>query len=270
MSEQEAVVIEKEEEEVVVEEPVFTEEELHAMDHGWAPKDQWKGDEDDWVNAKEFNRRGELFGKIKILERDRDSLRQATAHMKDLLAKAQETEFKRAMRELKAEKRQAADEGETSKMLEIDDKIEELQADQQAYERDVNQVNTQPQINEAFIAWQNRNQWYVQDADMRMFADTAGLNYAQQNPSASPEDVFKVVDKQIRKAYPEKFDNPRRNSPPKVESSTTNVSDKSSKSKYTAKDLNEEQRSIMKTMTRSGIMTEEEYINELARIGEIG
>lgn len=255
--------------EEVVEEPVFTDEELQAMDHGWAPKDQWKGDESDWVSAKEFNRRGELFGKIKNLERDRDTNRQALQHMKDLLAKAKETEYNRAMRELKAEKKAAAEEGETTKMLEIDDQIEELQADHQDFQINAQQVPDTSYVNDRFIEWQQKNQWYTADPEMRAFADTYGQTFAQQNPGTTPDAIFNAVDKQIRKAYPEKFQNPKRSSPPKVEE-TTQAKSGGKKSKYSIKDLDDSQRSIMETMVRSGVMSQEEYIEELARIGEIG
>ncbi len=255
--------------EEVTEQPTYTDEEIQAMDHGWAPKEEWKGDESDWVSAKEFNRRGELFGKIRNLERDRETNRQAMQHMKDLLAKAKETEYNRALKELKAEKKVAAEEGETGKMLEIDDQIEELKNDHTEFVQTAQAVPVEPaQTNEAFIAWQQKNHWYTEDADMRNFADTAGMTFANANPGASPDQVFAAVDKQMRRAYPEKFSNPKRTSTSKVESTTTGG--KSSKSKYSSKDLNDQQRDIMRTMTRSGVMTEEEYINELVRIGEIG
>lgn len=253
-----------------VDEPTYTDDELQAIEHGWAPKDQWKGDESDWVSAKEFNRRGELFGKIKNLERDRESLRQASAHMKDMLAKAKETEYKRALATLKAEKKAAAEEGETHRMLEIDDQIEELTVDHTNFQQEASRIPEPQPINEAFIEWQQSNPWYTSDSDMRIFADSVGQSYAQTNPSATPEQIFKAVDKQIRKAYPEKFSNPRRSSPSKVEAtpSGSNTGAKS-KSKHSIKDLNDVQRNIMNTMVRTGVMSQEEYINELARIGEI-
>lgn len=254
-------------------EPEYTPEEVQAMEHGWAPKEEWKGDESDWVSAKEFNRRGELFGKIKNLERDRDALRQASRHMKDLLAKAKQTEYSRAVADLKAQKKQAAEEGETTKMLEIDDQIEELTVDHNTYQQEIAAAEPAPaDTNTAFVEWQRDNQWYTADADMRLFADSVGQQFAQANPAASIDEMFQAVDRQVRKAYPEKFQNPRRSSPSKVEStsSTTNTEPRGSKSKFTARDLNDQQREIMKTMTRSGVMTEKEYIQELVRIGEIG
>jgi hypothetical protein len=54
-----------EEKEVVTETPVeLSPDEQRAMEHGWRPKEEWEGDPEDWVSAREFNRRGELFARI--------------------------------------------------------------------------------------------------------------------------------------------------------------------------------------------------------------
>ena len=144
MSDKEDVVVEKEE---IVEEE-YSEEELKAMEHGWAPKEEWKGDPEDWVSARTFNQKGELFGKIRSLERDRDHMKQeftqATAAMVDMLKKAKETEYKRAKAELKKQKREAIEEGESAVAMDIDDQIEELTVEHKEIVKQYDQVPTTP------------------------------------------------------------------------------------------------------------------------------
>ena len=51
--------------EPVKQEPVqLTAIEERASAQGWRPKDEWDGDPDEWVSAREFVRAGELFKKI--------------------------------------------------------------------------------------------------------------------------------------------------------------------------------------------------------------
>lgn len=264
------------EEEVVVEEPEFTDEELQAMEHGWAPKSEWQGDDADWISAKQFNQRGELFGKIKSLERTNTTMRQefqqATSHMKELLAKAKETEYKRAVTELKADKRRAVQDGETERILDIDDKIDALNQEHTEFKETVNAAPAAPQEAQPtpeFIEWKGNNNWYGTDEDMTLLADSVGIGFIQRNPNATTAQVFDAVDKQIKKAYPEKFTNSRRERPGKVEAGKSSGR-AASKTRFSKADLSEEQRAVMNTMVKTGVMTEDDYIKELARIGEIG
>jgi len=266
-------------EDVETEELEYTEEESRAMEHGWSPKDQWKGDPDDWVNARSFIKRGELFGKIRSLERDRDSMRQefkqATSAMRDILKKTKETEYNRAVKELKERKRTALEEGEVAAVMGIDDDIAELTT---THQRDVAEMTaiehslpTPAQPSQEFIQWRDRNTWYDDDPTMRITADNIGVRLAQETPNASLTDIFKEVDKHIRKVYPERFGNkPRVSKVNDGDTRTPSTRGSGGKSKYSVRDLNAEQRDIMNTMVKSGVMTQEDYINELANIGEIG
>lgn len=46
-----------------VQAPQYSDAEIHAMETGWKPKDQYTGPEGKWVDAEEYLRRGELFDK---------------------------------------------------------------------------------------------------------------------------------------------------------------------------------------------------------------
>ena len=255
----------------------YTEEEVRAMEHGWAPKEEWRGNPDEWVSARVFNQKGELFGKIRSLERDRDSMKQefkqATKAMVDMLKKSKETEYKRAVADLKKQKRSAIEDGDAGVALDIDDQIEELTTEhttvQQEYDRAAAAAPAQEYQAPEFVEWQGRNGWYNEDSEMRVTADSVGLRYAQENPNLPITKVFEFVDKQMKRIYPEKFTNVNKEKPAKVgESGKRSTGGK--RSKYSERDLTDEQKTIMNTMTRSGIMTKEEYIEELAKIGEIG
>lgn len=55
--------------------------EAQAKDMGWQPKEQWKGDQNHWVDAKEFVRRGQTF--IPFLQHDRKRLQGELRQMRE-------------------------------------------------------------------------------------------------------------------------------------------------------------------------------------------
>ena len=114
------------------------------------------------------------------------------------------------------------------------------------------------QIDPRFVQWQQQNEWYISDKELREFADTVGMGYAQRNPGVDPEDVLNYVTKQVKQAFKDKFVNPNRNKPSTVEGNTSpNVKTKGSI------ELTDEERKVMNTFVRQNVMTKEEYIEQV-------
>lgn len=240
----------------------YSDAELKAMQSGWKPKDQYSGDESKWVDAEEFNRRGELFGKIDVLSRELKESKKALRMLQEHHAKVRDTEYQRALTQLKAEKKAAYEEGNVDRIVEIDDQIAEVKASKKVEEEAIRQQVNQP--DPRFMAWVDRNSWYAQDAEMRTFADATGTAYAANNPNKDPEEVLEYVAGKVRKAFPEKFVNPNRTKPSAVEGSAASA--KSASTKKESYSLSEEEARVMHTFVRQGIMTKEEYIEQLKKI----
>jgi len=79
--------------------------ESQAREQGWKPKEEYEGDPEKWKPAKEFVERGELFGKIDTLGKDLKETRKALKMLQEHHAKVKETEYKRAVDDLKHFKR---------------------------------------------------------------------------------------------------------------------------------------------------------------------
>src|SRR6267142_2184067 len=67
-----------------------------ARDLGWQPKEQWKGNPDNWVDAPEFVKRGETFVPFlqherKKLKSDLDQINQRFAQTQEELRQTRET-----------------------------------------------------------------------------------------------------------------------------------------------------------------------------------
>lgn len=237
--------------------------EQRALEMGWRPKEEFEGNEEDFIDATEFVRRKPLFEKIdnvgKELRETKKALKALQAHHE----KVKEAEFQHALKSLREEKKVALEAGDADRLIEIDDQI----ADAKAQEV----VNRNRQVQEAavphpnFIQWAARNPWYRTNAELTVVADQIGTAYAASNPTLSPDDVLKYVEQRVKKLYPENFSNPNKTRPSAVEGGTSTPSKKPADdiSNYP---LTDDERRVMMTFVRQGIMTKEQYINDLKKV----
>jgi len=240
--------------------PELSESEQRAMEQGWRPKEEFNGEPGKWVDADEFLRRGELFEKIDGMGRELRDTKKALRMLQTHHEQVRETEYKRALANLKAQKKQAYEEGDHDTLVEIDDQLSELKARQQAESAAIREQVNQP--DPRFVAWIEKNPWYAQDPELRSFSDEVGLSYAKAYPGKDPTEVLTYVEGRVRKAFPDKFTNPNRNRPSAVAAASTPKASKREESFP----LTEDERRAMQTFVRQGIMTKEQYVEELKRV----
>lgn len=229
--------------------------ESEAREQGWKPQDEYEGDPNKWRPAKEFVERGELFGKIDSLGKELKETRKALKMLQDHHSKVKETEFTRAVNELKGLQKKHLEEGNSDEYLKTTELLTDLKAEQKA--REVMSQQAPAQVDPRFTAWNEQNAWYTKDAEMRKFADTLGLGYAQANPGLDPDDVLEYVTGQVKKTFKDRFENPNRTKPSAVEGSSN------AQPKKDDVQLSDDERRVMNTFVRQGIMTKEEYIAQV-------
>lgn len=229
-----------------------------AREQGWRPKEEWEGDPDKWRPAKEFVERGELFGKIDTMGKELKETRKALKMLQEHHTKVKETEYKRAVDELKALQKRHLEAGDSDGYLETTELLTDLKAEQKA--REVVQQSTPAQPDPRFISWVGDNKWYNSDAEMRKYADAIGLGYAAANPGIDPTDVLSYVEKEVKSRFKDKFINPNRSKPSAVEGSGKQGSASEKKESFT---MTDEERKVMNTFVRTGAMTKEQFIVEL-------
>jgi type II secretory pathway component PulM len=232
--------------------------EQRAMEMGWRPKEEFNGDEDDFIDAKEFVRRKPLFDKIEHQSKELKEIKKVLSSLQDHHVKVKETEFKRAVDYLKSQKKEALEVGDLDKVVELDEQLVDIKAAQKASEQ-VQKQPAQPQVHPDFTDWVGKNSWYAQDAELRRVADAIGLSYADENPEVPPKDVLRYVTQQVRAAFPKKFQNPEKTKPAAVDGG-------SSSAKPTKADtfhLTEDEERVMKQFVRAGILTKEQYIADV-------
>lgn len=231
-----------------------------AREQGWKPKEEFDGDSSKWVSAETFVAKGELIDRIEALGKKLKDSEKTIKMLSEHHVKVKESEFKRAVEFLKAQKKAAYESGDVDKIIELDDKIAEVRETQKAQvAQEKVDAGTEPHPD--FTSWVSENKWYDKNTEMRADADAFGEAYARNNPDKKPHEVLEYVSKKIKKAYPEEFSNPNRSRPSGVEGSGTRQG--GSRDSFT---LTEEETRVMNTFTRNGIMTKEAYIAEVKKL----
>jgi hypothetical protein len=235
----------------------YTAMEIKAIEQGWIPKEDFDGEADSFIDAPEFVRRGELFGKIEKQSKELKAVRQALDAFRQHHSKVKEMEYERALKTLKEAKRDATINGEHERALALDDKIDEVRAEKDAITQEVRRTEVQePQgYTPEFQRWVNSNSWYEDNRVMRKAADALGIELHQEG--YSPPEVLQMVEKEIKKEFAHKFVNPATKRPNAVEPSTRQPASRDTTS------MTAEESEIMRKIVATGAMTEAEYRKEI-------
>lgn len=231
--------------------------EERAREMGWRPKEEWEGDEADWRDAKEYVDRKPLYDRIDALNRRTRDMDRAIRTMQEHHAKVEQAAYKRALDDLKAQKKAALEDGDTDKLLEIDEQITDLKVE----EKTATKQPTQP--HPALIDWVQRNPWYANDPSLRSSADMVAFTIANENPGIDPLELLEETGRRIKRTFKDKFTNPNKTKPSAVEGASNSGASKASASKYS---LTDDESRVMKSLVRAGVMTEAEYIADLKKI----
>jgi hypothetical protein len=240
--------------------------EIEARASGWVPKEEFHGEAHKWVDAGEFVRRAPLFQKIDLQTRELKELKKGLEALKQHHAQVRETEYKRALDDLKAAKKDALIEGDVDTLVEIDDKVEAVKDAQRKFAAEqaaeAARAASPEVIHPEFAAWTKRNTWYETSKPMRAFADALGIELRSQG--LSPSDVLKQVEVQIKEEFPNKFRNANRDKAPAVEG--TSKGGGKSGGGVSEASLSDDERRVMNSIVRTGVMTKEQYIAELKKV----
>lgn len=238
--------------------PALSPIEQRAMEQGWRPKEEFTGEPEAFIDAAEFVRRGELFSKIEHQSKELKQVRQALEALKEHHSKVKDTEYKRALKTLEEARKQALVEGEHDRFFALEEKIEEVKAEKQAFDEGLQEAKTVTvPDNGEFTAWTAKNTWYESNKAMRAYADKIGIELHQEG--LSPSQVLKKVEEEVKKEFAHKFSNPKTSRAMAVEPSGR------SGGKSDSFVLTTEERDIMRKLVRAGAMTEQEYMAELKK-----
>ena len=268
--------------EVSQEAPEAPQYESEARAQGWVAKEEFRGSEDDWVDAETFVRRGKEI--MPILRKNNEKLLKELGEAKKAAEEAREAarefreyqkqQFERKakdlegqLEQLKQAKREAITQGDGDRAIAIDDAMDELKeqrleakeelkaAEEKA--KEVPQVTADPSLNE----WMERNDWFGKDTRLTGVANGLGVELRRENPNLQGKSFLDKLDEELAAMLPEKFgkkrvQNPMEGSP----NGTARPSSGSGKKSYN--NLPPEAKAACDKFVKQGLMTKEAYVAE--------
>jgi hypothetical protein len=233
-----------------------------AKKAGWAPKDEWKGDPADWLEAPEFI----LKAVGDVLPSMRKSLEKANEEISGLkksvkasiqhLSKARQEGYEQRGRELQEKLDTASAIGDVAGVREITGSIVDL-----AKEIDAAPAAeaAQPEEPPELTAWKVENPWF--GVDKALTAACVALGSEALADGYTGKAQVKEVDRRLREQFPGKFakpTNPNRELPSAVEGSGS-VRRPSGKA---FSDMPKEHQDMWADMNKLYPMTKENYARE--------
>jgi hypothetical protein len=237
--------------------PQLTDIEQRALEMGWRPKEEFAGNEDDFIDAKEFVRRKPLFDKIESQSKEIKNVRKAVEALKEHYSAREAAAVQTALGKLKEARQEAITNADGAAFDEIDTEIKRVEKEADRLQKLDTEQTAEPELHPEFVSWVNRNSWYGNVGYMRKWADDYGVELARQG--LSPAEVLKKVETAVKKEFAHKFTNPNKAGAPDVEAGGRSSGGKSA-DKF---ELTPQEEKVMKTLVSTKVMTKEDYIAQV-------
>lgn len=258
----------------------YTQSERQAMQYGWKPQDQWEGDPEDWLPARQFIKNGELYGRI---SRDGHKIQKLEKAIDALLKhneKVYESGYEAAMDELKQARREAMRENDSEALEQVEERMEALEKRREEGKklREEVEKDSPPAMHPAWEQWLSRNRWYSENMEMHGAADGIARSLVQNARNAGEQiDYPKLLDeitRRIRQRYPESFGGPVAENRPRQSSGKDDSQDGAGKKKTAMSkrlseiesNMDEGELEIMNTLITTTGMTKEKYLEDIDKL----
>lgn len=175
--------------------------ERRAREKGWAPREEYTGRPENWVDAKEY------LKSPPALRQERDTLAvevQALKRNLELQGKSIEEirreERERTLREIKTQQRRAAEEGDFDTFDKLDAERDKIARPEPEEKKD-GQGEDKPEVRE----WVARNPWFNSDPALNMEAQAIHVRLQNKHPHMPLEENLQRVEDEIKRRYPDEF-----------------------------------------------------------------
>lgn len=241
-----------------------TEIEALAMEDGWAPKDQWRGDPDEWVDAKTFIRNGRSILKTTLSKLDRElaEQKQTIGEFAEHYKTVHERAYEQARADLKAQQRAAVEDGDTAAYEAAEAKLEDLEKSKPAPKGN-GEDKPSNVAQEALTSFRQANPWYGEDVKMTAFANSIAEVVALKHGGPSREDqdnFYSALADHVKKEFPEKFGKaPAPKGPARVEGGAVA---KRNTGEKTYDDLPPEAKAACDKFVKQGLLDQKQYVKD--------
>lgn len=247
---------------------------------GWVPKEEFRGNEADWISADVFVQRGKeinpilrknnerILKELDMTKKQMEELRKATEDFKKFQKEAFERrlhEYEEEILDLKEMKKKAVSEGDGDLVVKIDDQIDELKTKKAEASKEEVEADTKPTVDPKIQAeiedWTSENSWYTQDSKLRAVADSLADTVRREHPYLIGKEFLEKLDEALTEVgVLEKVSKKTKSKNPMAGGSrqTTTSTDKGGKQSY--ENLPADAKAACDKFVKQKLMTREEYV----------
>jgi len=259
--------------------PVLQKAERDARQFGWVPREEFRGTDEEWVDAEAFVKRGKEINPIlrKNNETLLKKLEQATAEIAEVKQAAKEFEkfqkeqaqrkigdMEAQIQALKESKKEAIRNNDGDSVVDIDDAIDTLKADKAKAEQEVKQPSKEEEkpsaqvLDPLVVAWMDKNEWFGANKRMTAVADVIGRELNAEQPDLRGKDFFEELDRRLQEEYPEKLGKKERPNP--VEGNRLNGNRSAGTKGRSYASLPPDAKQACDRFVKAGLTTQDQYV----------
>jgi hypothetical protein len=269
-------------EESVTSNEVSPEVQHEAESQGWVPKERFRGNESDWVDADTFVKRGREI--LPILRKNNENLIKDLQATKDQLKEFREAaeEFKKFQREsyerkaqeyesriqeIKESRAQAISDGDGQKVNALDDALDQAKENfkeaKQAVKDVVSAKEPEPTpeaIDPGLQVWLDRNSWFGQDKRLTGIVNGIGESLRLEFPLPKGQAFLDKLDEVLAEEFPNKFGGKKQSPSSRVESGSGRAGRSGSSNAQSYDNLPPEAKAACDRFVKQKLMTREQYV----------
>ena len=179
--------------------------ESEAREAGWVPESDWNGAKEKWKPAKDYlDFRDHVLPTVQRENRELKA-RLAALEIKDRQREQaiREAEERIERENIKQQLRKAREDGDDAAVDELTDKLIDLRVKPKQQQTTANEMA--PETKLAWDSFRTRNEWVEKDKQLGgAFARQLAL-IIQTKTASGPEEAFTIARDEVRRMYPEKF-----------------------------------------------------------------
>jgi hypothetical protein len=252
-----------------------------AESQGWVPKERFRGNESDWVDADTFVKRGREI--LPILRKNNENLIKDLQSTKEQLKEFREAaeefkkfqkdsyerkaqDYEKRIQEIRESRAQAISDGDGQKVNALDDALDAAKDELKEAKQAVKDADKAPietpastEIDPGLQQWLDRNTWFGQDKRMTGMVNGIGESLRLEFPLLKGQAFLDKLDEVLAEEFPGKFGE-KKSPSSRVESGSGRASRGSSSNAQTYDNLPSEAKAACDRFVKQKLMTREQYV----------
>ena len=251
---------------------------------GWVPKERYRGNESDWVDADVFVKRGREI--LPILRKNNENLVKDLNATKEQLKEFREAaeefkkfqkesydrkvaEYEARIQEIKESRAQAISDGDGRRVNDLDEQLdrakEEVKEAKQAAKEAQQKTYAPPQeefppVEPILQSWLDQNEWFGKDRRLTAVANGIGDSLRLEFPELRGQAFLNKLDEALAEELPHRFNKGSKRSPTSPVESGSGRQSRSSSNARSYDNLPQDAKAACDRFVKQKLMTKEEYV----------